>query len=107
MPTTAMCGATCTIFFRTLTPRRMHRTGSRFWKPWPSQPIGRLTSKAAQWGGVGCTLGKGMHAKSAQFGYWLGEAYWGRGIMTAAIQRVAPYVLRHFKLVRLQSPVFA
>lgn len=58
-------------------------------------------------GGVGCTLGKGMHAKSAQFGYWLGEAYWGRGIMTAAIQRVAPYVLLHFKLVRLQSPVFA
>jgi RimJ/RimL family protein N-acetyltransferase len=58
-------------------------------------------------GGIGCTMGKGMHAKSAQFGYWLGEEYWGRGIMTAAIQRVAPYVLEHFKLVRLQSPVFA
>ena len=58
-------------------------------------------------GGVGCTLGKGVREKSAQFGYWLGEPYWGRGIMSAAVQRVAPYALERFKLVRLESPVFA
>lgn len=58
-------------------------------------------------GGVGCTVGKGVRARSAQFGYWLGEPYWGRGIMTAAVQRIAPYVLSHFALVRLESPVFA
>jgi RimJ/RimL family protein N-acetyltransferase len=57
-------------------------------------------------GAIGCILGKGVHAKSAQFGYWLGEAYWGRGIMTAAVQRVAPYVLSRFELARLESPVF-
>ena len=58
-------------------------------------------------GGIGCIVGKGSHAKSAQFGYWLGEAYWGRGVMSAAVQRVAPFLLAHFKLVRLESPVFA
>jgi len=58
-------------------------------------------------GGVGCTLGQGVRAKSAQFGYWLGEPYWGRGIMTAVVQHVAPYALERFKLVRLESPVFA
>jgi RimJ/RimL family protein N-acetyltransferase len=58
-------------------------------------------------GGVGCTIGKGIREKSARFGYWLGEPYWGRGIVTAAVQRVAPYVLEHFPLVRLESPVFA
>ena len=58
-------------------------------------------------GGIGCTLGNGVRAKSAQFGYWLGEAYWGRGIATAAVQRTAPYVLSRFELVRLESPVFA
>jgi len=57
-------------------------------------------------GAIGCILGKGVHAKSAHFGYWLGEAYWGRGIVTAAVQRVAPSVLSRFRLVRLESPVF-
>lgn len=58
-------------------------------------------------GGIGCIVGKGIRAKSAAFGYWLGEKFWGRGIVSAAVQRVAPYVLEHFKVVRLESPVFA
>jgi RimJ/RimL family protein N-acetyltransferase len=40
------------------------------------------------------------------FGYWLGEPYWGRGIMSAAVSEVAPYALGYFRLGRLQSPVF-
>ena len=32
--------------------------------------------------------------------------YWGRGIATAAVSRVAPYALEHFGLARLESPVF-
>jgi len=58
-------------------------------------------------GGIGCIVGKGIRAKSAAFGYWLGEEFWGRGIMTAAVQHVAPYALERYKLVRLESPVFA
>ena len=58
-------------------------------------------------GGIGCQLGEGIYAKTALFGYWLGEAFWGRGIMSAAVQRVAPYSLEHFGLRRLESPVFA
>jgi RimJ/RimL family protein N-acetyltransferase len=58
-------------------------------------------------GAVGCILGKGMYARSAQFGYWLAEQCWGRGIMTAAVSRVAPYAMQRFNLARLQSPVFA
>ena len=58
-------------------------------------------------GGVGVIMGEGIYAKSAQFGYWLGEPYWGRGIMTQAVGRVVPYVFSRFPLVRLESPVFA
>jgi RimJ/RimL family protein N-acetyltransferase len=57
-------------------------------------------------GGIGVDLGKGMFAKTAEFGYWIAEPYWGRGIATAAVQRVAPFALEHFKLARLESPVF-
>lgn len=44
---------------------------------------------------------------AVEVGYWLGKPFWGRGIMTAAVSRVAPYAMERFKLVRLQSPVFA
>ena len=57
-------------------------------------------------GGIGVTLGEGTYIKSAEFGYWLGEPYWGRGIMTEAVKRVVPYVMEHFDLIRLESPVF-
>jgi ribosomal-protein-alanine N-acetyltransferase len=58
-------------------------------------------------GGVGITPRDGIFQKSAEFGYWLGEAFWGRGIMTAAARAVAPWALEHFRLVRLESWVFA
>ena len=57
-------------------------------------------------GGIGVTLGEGTFVKSAEFGYWLGEPYWGRGIMTEAAKRVVPYAMSRFGLVRLESPVF-
>ena len=57
-------------------------------------------------GGIGCVLGEGVYKRSAQFGYWLGEGYWGRGIMTAAVKAVVPYAMERFRLVRLESPVF-
>ena len=58
-------------------------------------------------GGIGVTPGEGIHARSGLFGYWLGEEYWGRGIMTQAVRAVAPYAMSRFKLLRLESPVFA
>ena len=57
-------------------------------------------------GGIGVELGEGVHAKSGHFGYWLGEPYWGRGIMTAAVRGTSAYVFDNFDLVRLEAPVF-
>jgi RimJ/RimL family protein N-acetyltransferase len=57
-------------------------------------------------GGIGLRMGEGVYAKSAEFGYWLGEPFWGRGIMTAAVQATSEYALDQFDLVRLESPVF-
>ena len=57
-------------------------------------------------GGVGIDIGEGIFARKANFGYWLGEPYWGRGIMTAAVRTTAEFALEHFDLARLESPVF-
>jgi RimJ/RimL family protein N-acetyltransferase len=57
-------------------------------------------------GGIGLRVGEGVYAKTAEFGYWLAEPFWGRGIMTAAVQATSEYALDQFDLVRLESPVF-
>ncbi|HEX7063417.1 MAG TPA: GNAT family protein [Woeseiaceae bacterium] len=58
-------------------------------------------------GGIGIEPGEGVYAKSARFGYWLGEPWWGRGIMTAAAKATADFVLAHYDFVRLEAAVFA
>src|SRR5690606_14759279 len=58
-------------------------------------------------GGIGVDIGEGVDARSGHFGYWLGRAFWGRGIMTAACRATAAFVLDRFELVRLEARVFA
>lgn len=57
-------------------------------------------------GGIGVILGEGVYAKSGDFGYWLGEPYWGRGIMTAAARATTDHIFSNFDIVRLEARVF-
>ena len=57
-------------------------------------------------GGIGVDLGQGIYEKTAHFGYWLGEPFWGRGIMTEAVKAASAHAMSYFGLVRLESPVF-
>jgi len=43
----------------------------------------------------------------AELGYWLGEDYWGKGIITEAIKIVEKYGFRELGLKRIQAQVFA
>jgi RimJ/RimL family protein N-acetyltransferase len=65
-----------------------------------------ITIDGAAAGGIGVDFGEGVHVRSGHFGYWLGEPYWGRGIMTAAVRATADYVFDHFDIDRLEAPVF-
>lgn len=38
---------------------------------------------------------------SAEIGYWLGEAFWGKGIATAAVRTLSTYGLRELGLTRI------
>jgi RimJ/RimL family protein N-acetyltransferase len=44
---------------------------------------------------------------SAEIGYWLGERYWGKGIVSEAVARVTELALSEPDLIRLFAPVFA
>ena len=73
--------------------------------PEPSHWAIELDGMAA--GGIGVSLREGIHSKTAEFGYWLGEPYWGRGIMTEVVRAVSRHAMDRYGLVRLESPVFA
>lgn len=57
-------------------------------------------------GGIGVDLGEGVFEKSGHFGYWLGEPYWGRGIMTVAVRATSEQVMPQLGLVRLEARVY-
>ena len=57
-------------------------------------------------GGVGFVPQSDVERLSAEIGYWLGEPYWGRGIMPRAVTAVAEYVFRETEIIRLFAPVF-
>jgi [ribosomal protein S5]-alanine N-acetyltransferase len=55
-------------------------------------------------GGIGYTLHHDVERVSAEVGYWLGTAFWGRGFMTAALGAVTAYAFReHPELRRLYA----
>ena len=57
-------------------------------------------------GGIGLFLQEDVSRYSAELGYWLGEAYWGRGVMTGAVRGFTEYAFRTFDLCRIYAVVF-
>ncbi len=58
-------------------------------------------------GGIGFILGSDVERFSAEIGYWLGQAYWGRGIGTEALIVVSQHAFDDFNLLRLYALAFA
>jgi RimJ/RimL family protein N-acetyltransferase len=57
-------------------------------------------------GGIGLLLKEDVYFRSAEIGYWLGESYWGRGIVTEAVSRVVDYAWQTFDICRIYAGVF-
>ncbi len=58
-------------------------------------------------GSIGLILGTDIARRSAEIGYWLGEAFWGRGITSAAVSAVTTYAFRELELLRVFAVPFA
>ncbi len=56
-------------------------------------------------GVIGIDLREDIYRKSALIGYWLGDKYWGRGIMPKVVKRVVDYGFANLDIVRLQAGV--
>ncbi len=58
-------------------------------------------------GSVGFIPGEDVHRVSAEIGYWLGAAFWGRGIATAAVRAATDWAFATHDWERLFAGVFA
>ena len=101
--TRASCAASATVS-RTRTPP----DGERFLAGEVvdlSHPVFAIEVDGRACGGIGARPGQGDRRHSAEMGYWLGHALWGRGLMTQAVALYAPWLMRELALYRLQATV--
>jgi ribosomal-protein-alanine N-acetyltransferase len=57
-------------------------------------------------GAVGLIPQTDVYRISAEIGYWLGEPFWGKGIMTEAVKQMVDYGFKHLNLTRIFTGVF-
>lgn len=57
-------------------------------------------------GGTGIHLQEDIFINNAEIGYWVGEAYWGKGIMTEALKLITDKAFQSFPITRVYCRVF-
>jgi RimJ/RimL family protein N-acetyltransferase len=58
-------------------------------------------------GSVGIHFREDIYRKTALIGYWLGENYWGKGIMPQAVQFMVNYTFENLDILRLQAGILS
>lgn len=66
-----------------------------------------IAVEGAAVGGIAFVMNVDVERVSAEIGYWLSEAFWGRGIMTDALVAVTAYAADAHGLTRLYALPFA
>jgi RimJ/RimL family protein N-acetyltransferase len=57
-------------------------------------------------GGIGIHPQSDIMKKNAELGYWLGEEYWGKGIITSAIKEMVTFAFNAYDITRLYARPF-
>lgn len=47
-----------------------------------------------------------VYRHTAEIGYWIGEPYWGKGIVTKAVTLITDYGFEHLKLARIHTGIY-
>lgn len=57
--------------------------------------------ESAAAGGIGLHPQDDVYCKNAEMGYWLGEPYWNKGIITQAVLQMVAYGFKTFDITRI------
>ncbi len=57
-------------------------------------------------GSIGCKPKEDIYRKNIEIGYFVGEAYWGKGIATEAVKQLLGFISTRLDMVRVEAHVF-
>lgn len=57
-------------------------------------------------GGIGAIPNNDVHRYSAEVGFWLGEPFWNKGIVSTALNTFCKYLFTNYNFNRLTANVF-
>ena len=57
-------------------------------------------------GSIGVFRCENIHFRTAEMGYYIGEPYWGKGIMTSAVKQTCQYIFEHTDIIRIFAEPF-
>ena len=57
-------------------------------------------------GGIGIHPQHDIHIKNAELGYWLAEPFWGKGIISKAVNQIIDFAFKSYDIDRLYASVF-
>nr|WP_319401586.1 GNAT family protein [uncultured Carboxylicivirga sp.] len=57
-------------------------------------------------GGVGIHPQGDIHIKNAELGYWIGEPFWGQGIVSKAVNQIINFAFTTYDIDRIYASVF-
>jgi len=66
-----------------------------------------IATKTEAIGSIGLMPGQDVHRFTAELGYWLGEPFWGRGIMTEAVKALSEYAFNGLGFRRIFAEPYA
>ena len=58
-------------------------------------------------GSIGIFVKDDVYRKTAELGYWLGEPFWGYGVMTHATKQICDEAFSRFDIVRIFAEPFS
>lgn len=58
-------------------------------------------------GSIGVFRKENIHYRTAEMGYYIGEAYWGKGIGTKAVRDACDYIFNNTDIIRIFAEPFA
>ena|SRR5918993_1591202 len=73
----------------------------------PVPTVWAIEVKGEAAGGIGIELHGDVERVSAEIGYWIGQAHWGHGIATEALEAVTAEAFKRFDITRLYAVPFA
>ena len=57
-------------------------------------------------GSIGVFRQDNIHYRTAEMGYYIAEAYWGKGYASSAVKQVCQYVFHHTDIIRIFAEPF-